>query len=244
MNPETFDTQLDRLVDGELHGAEYREFVASLEREPQHWRRCALAFLEAQALRGELNVLREQHLSPPVISDESCVAPATQTSATESRVTWWHIALAMAASFLIALPLGSALGRLLRTSHAPAVAVDSPREHGEELPSGGLIAQTPDAPHSSLPKEPLGHEPLGNVQFVDADGRVLEIPYYDLTSQPEHLAHSDSGLPLELLQTLERTGHRIERQTGIVPVNLGNGSQAIMPAEHYRITPANHRAFQ
>jgi hypothetical protein len=234
MNPETFDTQLDRLVDGELHGAEYREFVAMLDRDPQHWRRCALAFLEAQALRGDLHVLREQHLAPHVSRDDTHVAPAAQTSATESRVSWWHIALAMAASFVIALPLGSALGRLLRSSDAPAVAVDSPREHDEDLPTSGLITQSQDTPH----------EPLGNVQFVDADGRVLELPYYDLASHPEHLTASDSGLPLELLQTLERTGHRIERQTGIVPVNLGNGSQAIMPAEHYRITPANHRAYQ
>lgn len=237
MNPEMFDTQLDRLVDGELHGAEYREFVAALDREPQHWRRCALAFLEAQALRGELEVLREAHLASDALVETSPVTPAITPSATASQVRWWHFALAMAASFLFALPLGSTLGRWLRSSDLPAIAEQPQRD-----PAGA------GAPDNRLAQEILrpdvGHQPLGNVQFVDADGRVLEIPYYDVSAQPELLAGDENGFPPELLQSLERAGHRVERQSGIVPVNLGNGSQAIMPAEHYRIMPAANRAFQ
>ena len=40
---------LDRLVDGALPGDERRALFARLELEPDGWRRCALAFLEAQA---------------------------------------------------------------------------------------------------------------------------------------------------------------------------------------------------
>ena len=35
------DTQLDRLVDGEASGEEYRELLQALEREPDLWRRTA-----------------------------------------------------------------------------------------------------------------------------------------------------------------------------------------------------------
>ena len=45
---------LDRLVDGELTASEYDELLRKLETAPAGWRRCALAFLEAQAWGGEL----------------------------------------------------------------------------------------------------------------------------------------------------------------------------------------------
>jgi len=45
-----FDPQiLDRLVDGELAETERREVLQTLERQPDGWRQCALAFLEAQS---------------------------------------------------------------------------------------------------------------------------------------------------------------------------------------------------
>jgi hypothetical protein len=44
-----FDPQvLDRLIDGELADGERRVLLESLERQPDGWRQCALAFLEAQ----------------------------------------------------------------------------------------------------------------------------------------------------------------------------------------------------
>src|SRR5262245_29020469 len=45
---------LDRLVDGELDVAGRRELLNALDEHPGGWRRCALAFLEAQALRSDL----------------------------------------------------------------------------------------------------------------------------------------------------------------------------------------------
>ncbi|MDA7951126.1 MAG: hypothetical protein MPJ24_06520 [Pirellulaceae bacterium] len=47
------DQRLQRLVDGELRGEDFRKAVQLLEAEPQGWRRCALAFLEEQAWRNE-----------------------------------------------------------------------------------------------------------------------------------------------------------------------------------------------
>ena len=48
---ENFDltVQLDRLADGELPAEDYRALLAALDVEPNGWRRCALALLEAQA---------------------------------------------------------------------------------------------------------------------------------------------------------------------------------------------------
>ena len=63
------DIRFDRLVDGELSAEEYRTLLAALDDEPGGWRRCALAFLEAQSLGRELGV----ELVPAI--EMSCVHP-------------------------------------------------------------------------------------------------------------------------------------------------------------------------
>ena len=47
----------DRLADGELSLEETRSLLRSLDERPDGWRRCALAFLEAQAWSQELQKL-------------------------------------------------------------------------------------------------------------------------------------------------------------------------------------------
>src|SRR5262245_2312386 len=95
--------RLERLVDGELSPEEYRALVASLDEEPGLWRHCALAFLEAQALRQELGSVRrglDVCESGLVASD---VAPRTSTAWDKLQIR-----LAVAASFLVAFGLGLA----------------------------------------------------------------------------------------------------------------------------------------
>src|SRR5262245_34529426 len=53
---------LDRLVDGELDVAGRRELLKALDDQPGGWRRCALAFLEAQAWRSDLRGAVHQSL--------------------------------------------------------------------------------------------------------------------------------------------------------------------------------------
>jgi len=58
------DARLDRLVDGEVSAEEYREILAALERHPDQWRRCAHAFLQAQAWQRDFG----QYLAPDATS--------------------------------------------------------------------------------------------------------------------------------------------------------------------------------
>jgi len=58
----TDDTRFDRLVDDELGEEERRELAGPTGRRTGGWRRCALAFLEAQCWRetlGEMPDLRD-----------------------------------------------------------------------------------------------------------------------------------------------------------------------------------------
>ena len=45
---------IDRLVDGELNEVERRNLLQRLDTEPLEWRRCALAFMEAQTWRAAM----------------------------------------------------------------------------------------------------------------------------------------------------------------------------------------------
>ena len=48
------DRQIDRLIDGELPEVDRIDLLRKIETEPDGWRRCALAFLEAQSWREAL----------------------------------------------------------------------------------------------------------------------------------------------------------------------------------------------
>src|SRR5271157_3352130 len=90
---------VDLLVDGELSESDRRALLLQLEHEPDGWRRCALAFLEAQCWKAELG-----QVVPPAAPARA--VPASQAEPIEQRQSWRQYAattLAMSASFLIAL---------------------------------------------------------------------------------------------------------------------------------------------
>ena len=217
----SWDLQLSRLVDGELSPTEYRALLLALDADPQGWRQCALAFLEAQAMSGELSALRGEYLSPPAQP-----APASASKAS----SWWGTLLAMAASFVVALPLG---GWLLRSSDSPSGSPPQVVQHADPLP------EVPPAP-----KTPAASEPLGKVRLVTADGQI-EVPYYNMANGEQYLLDQQLALSDAMLQSLERQGHLIKQaQAGVMPVQLEDGAQVYLPIESYVITPASHRLIQ
>lgn len=218
MNPNTdpLDSQLDRLVDGELPADEYRLLLSTLDAQPQGWRRCALAFLEAQALGGELRELREEALAPK---------PVTRATAAAPRVQPWVTVLAMAASFLLALPLGPYL-------------LPGPE------PSAPNVAHAPPAipkTEEVTPMEPPS--PLGNVRLV-TDGGPVDVPYYNMQDGAHLLLDDEGALSEAMIRSLERAGHRVERSPSIMPVDLDNGARVYLPVDNYRITPVGNRPIQ
>ncbi len=56
--------ELDRLVDGQLEEAAYRELLCQIDADPNGWKQCAMAFLEHQALEKELSAFAEDPSAP------------------------------------------------------------------------------------------------------------------------------------------------------------------------------------
>src|SRR5262245_28378888 len=96
-NPMDDEIRFDRLVDGQLSGDEYRALLASFDDEPGAWKKCALAFLEAQALASELGGIRR---SLDLHNDSA----ADLQPAPRRHAMWGDVPplLAVAASFLLA----------------------------------------------------------------------------------------------------------------------------------------------
>lgn len=232
------DARFDRLVDGELAPQEYRALLASLDEEPGGWRRCALAFLESQALARELGGVRRT-LDLNAQSDGPPTAFVTSGSHSRPRPRMGPFELrtlaAMAASFLVAFALGAGLPRW-----RPAAEAERPT-----IAATGPIKQAT----SGVNPRHATYKPVGNVQLV-VDGpagdstAVGELPVYELPgSMEDWLANERPALPSEVLQSLTERGHRVQRQVQYLPVQLEDGRQGIVPVEGYQITPVGQRVY-
>src|ERR1017187_5596583 len=67
------ERQFDLLVDGELSETDRRDLLLELEHEPDGWRRCALAFLEAQCWKAEL-----RQIAAPAAAELVRLEPVSQ----------------------------------------------------------------------------------------------------------------------------------------------------------------------
>ncbi len=242
--------QIDRLVDGELPPAEYRQLLAELDQRPCGWKQCAMGFLEAQAWRREFGSM----LGGDDRGSQTTVEPVSAKS-----TSMWPAPLAVAASFLMALGLGLMLGRQWT---GPDAIAPGPNDVVEQTPDD--VAPRPvdvpgpvdppalaeDTRNQTTPEAPFGASPVGDVTLIvrDAAGqtpREIQLPVYeaDSTDGP-WLGANASAVPIELRRALERSGHRVRRQQRWVPVDLDDGRQMVVPIEDVEIVPVGRHGFQ
>lgn len=174
MTPDPIDpATLDRLVDGELRGAERAAVLALLEGSPDGWRRCALAFLEAQCLSEVLGDLARRPESAPVVMKPNRRRPV--------RVLAW------AAVALVAFGVGWMAPRPGGVAEAPRMAAVAPRPRPEAprppkpVPTTARAdpprATPPDYVRGRLEREGYRVEP--RIYLVPAstrDGRRVAVP--------------------------------------------------------------------
>jgi len=231
------DQILDRLVDGELAGEEYRDVVARLELEPDGWRRCALAFLEAQAWGRDI-VAPAREVRPAKIT------PSEAKPAAASDTNWSALLLAMAASFLLAFGLGWGIGGRGGDANPGGPPTTA---NIAELPAVKPVAKPPDDPIDPPGERPtpVAHrqEPnQGEITLLleDAAGKQseMQLPVVEVNSADD-IARSltTSALPARIREAIERSGHRVVRQQQVIPVQLQDGRQLMMPVEEVRVVP-------
>lgn len=211
------DVLIDRLVDGELSGEERRRLLESLERRPDGWRRCALAFLEAQTWREEFGLVAGER--PPAKRDgKHIVTIATRTGSKASVAMQW---LAIAALVMLAFGIGWL-------------------QHG----SGARLASTPSNGNASIASVlpgPLKPADALTLFARDKSGHTqsFQVPLVDANTLDQlYGVQFRTGLPESLRQQLENRGYQVQSHQKYAPLWLENGRPMIVPVEDTRIVPA------
>lgn len=207
---------LDRLVDGELAEADRKELLGALDDEPGAWRRCALAFLEAQSWRGDCRAISS--------------APAPAAAKVERRASaakpsrFFETCLAIAASVMVAFGVGVWIRGEWQTGDTPMQMVD----HHAGRPAQTVVGQS-----SPWHRAKLNFSEPGSGSAGELEVPVVEAPGIN----SDWLKQKQSALPADVEQALEKSGHRVTKQRLLVPVRSADGRTLLMPIEQVDVEP-------
>jgi len=210
---------LDRLVDGELSEAERRELLAALDDEPGGWRRCALAFLEAQTWRWQLSRMAAE----PIVAQLSTPAKTTPTGR-------WQNVLSIAAGLLLAFGLGTLVPRAggdlqvadRRATDSPLAATGSE----SDVPMPAVQDPPRDGRWQMLTLKPVGDGTADPIQV-----RVVD----EALDDPSKLLAERTPLTATLAQGLEQAGWQVDRHQRLQPYELTDGRQVVVPVEELEL---------
>ncbi len=225
------DVAFDRLVDGELSAAERRALLETLDTTPDGWRRCAIAFLEAQTWGGDFRELvRKPDGSQPASNTPAMRQVAKRRRPMRKAMGW----AAMAASLLVAFSLGVAEhDNIFPVASAPT---DSPQAQVAD-------ADAPPAP--AVVENPNDPEAL-TLWVRDEAGqpRSLRVPLLDAGALDRELGvQFRSGLPSNLRQRLRDDVYHVQSKRRYAPLWLENGQRMVLPVEDTKIVPVSQNVY-
>jgi hypothetical protein len=227
------DIQFDRLVDGELSSTERRALLESLDQRPGGWRRCALAFLEAQSWGQEFRQLagpseRALHSVEVVPSAQIARNPNGRRVAMWAGARW----LALAASLLLAFTLGT-----MRRDRAVPIAVGPPQTNGQ-------IATLTQPPAGAGRQSKVDDALTFWVRDDKGQARPLRVPLVDARTLDDQLGMQfQPGIPADVRDRLQNGGFNVQSQRRYAPLWLENGRPMILPVEDTRIVPVSNKAL-
>jgi hypothetical protein len=223
------DILFDRLVDGALSADERRALLESLDSRPQGWRRCALAFLEAQSWRSELGAV--------VTTSNSMAGPAKAVAPSQvpKRRTIWAAAewFAVAAALMLAFKLGG----WQRNSGVP-FATNSANPSDQ-------VANAPPAVGTAAPS---GAKPGDAINlWVRDDGGQLKrvrVPLVDANSlDRQYGTIFQTGVPDDVRNRLKDEGYAVQSKRQYAPMWLDNGRPMVVPVEDTKIVPVSNKVY-
>jgi hypothetical protein len=228
------DIDFDRLVDGELSEEERRRLLTSLDKEPGGWRRCALAFLEAQCWNDSFAGWADKIKADATKQPESPAAQPTAAYA-KKRSPWaGHLGtvLSVAASFFVALWIGSAFhdwnaqprqGFVQKTP----IGVDAVVNNANNVNNvNNVRAVTPAQPAEAKPWQLVTVSPSN-----EQNNRAINVPARERQQLDEQWRNTPTAIPGDVMEALARTGRQVQQRRELVPVNLQDGRQMVMPVD-------------
>ncbi|MGD0517250.1 MAG: hypothetical protein ABSA26_06905 [Thermoguttaceae bacterium] len=231
------DDRFDRLVDGELSESQRTELLTSLDREPDGWRCCALAFLEAQCWKKELGAMRQS--MPAGIS-----APAPVPRPAKRKSTPFGLPgtlVSMAACFLLALGAGilwrhsgNRTADIFGVPGSDQIARKTPGQSATN-PLGTQTAVAQAAAQSQNASEPwqwVKLSPAGS----DNSGEAVQLPALQRDRIDQQWLQSlTSPIPENVVQSLRRNGYEVQTQQRLMPMPLKDGRRLVVPVDQVQL---------
>ncbi len=213
--------EIDRLVEGELSQPERRQLIARIEEEPEGWRRCGLAFLEAQSWRKSLRLVVARSTERSVAADEN--RPVFASSRRRMHFLATVVATAVA-SLLIGIGIGkswTAEGRSV-VDHEPNRAVNKVDPSVSEMSE----AQPPNVPVEDEVRF-VGYVSYDNDQEGAQTVPIISGPGFNeqwLANQPAPLSEYE-------ISQLEGRGWRVHQERRLIRVQLTDGRTLTVPID-------------
>jgi hypothetical protein len=228
------DVLFDRLVDGELSADERRQLLASLDDRPDGWRRCALAFLEAQSWGGAMRgIVREPAAA-------ATVAPSLKTPAPMGRLRWASrvgALLATAAALLVAFGLGRQM--------------KGPDSDPPDFVAGGPVVPIDPAPAAGNVgvEKALAHDPDAVTLVVqDRTGapQRVRVPLVEGSRLGQEFADSPQWAAPGVRQQLAEQGFDLQAKRRYAPLYFEQQDKIvpmIVPVDDAVVTPVSRPVY-
>lgn len=225
---------LDRLVDGELTEDDRKLLLGAMDDEPGAWRRCALAFLEAQSWRGDFCALRQE--SPPAGQPEPRITLPPRI-AKPSR--FFELCLALAACVVLAFGIGVWVRSMWSPEGSPSRGLDFAQDdHSPSpLPPSTVVDSSSPWRRANLNFDDPATQGPDNIQLPVVESQNLT---------EDWLRQNRSALPDDVKQALhdlERSGHRVIHRQQLVPIPLKDGKRLVVPVEQVDVEPEYRPAY-
>ncbi len=230
------DGFIDRIVDGELTPAELRAAIDRLDIEQDGWKRCALAFLEAQCWRETLQTADD--LASSAIAGRWSSVTST-VPAGKSLRHWIRGPIAaaiVAASFAIGWVGHSALPSSGggRTSVSPPIATAPDRPDSDHR---SLEGQAPAGPRlAGFPSVNELVRAVGRLRVGSQSGGA-EVPILAGPGINEQwLRNQPPALTEHAQVALQRHGYRVDQSRRLVTTMLPDGRRVSLPIDQVQIS--------
>ena len=231
------DLTIDRIVDGGLSPAQLREAAARLDAAPDGWKRCALAFVEAQCWTDALREPTRIPAAPPI----AMAAPPRSRRVRPSLAAAAALG-AFAMGWLTGggperrdeRPIEPSIVRELREGEAPAEPgfTAAPGSAGASPSPYEVVAKNDE------PEPPPAIREVARLRFATGpDGEsTAEVPIFSgpgldsdwLMNQPMPVSDYERA-------ELERQGYALDQERRLVAMPLADGRQVVVPVDQVQL---------